>query len=54
MCRCSLIIPDCRIQNAVYMVNEKGADLIKAVPKDIDYGLYLAISIVKRFNIIEE
>ena len=24
------IIPDCRIQNAVYMVAEKGADLIKA------------------------
>jgi choline dehydrogenase-like flavoprotein len=24
------VIPDCRIQNAVYMVAEKGADLIKA------------------------
>ncbi len=24
------VIPDCRIQNAVYMVAEKGADMIKA------------------------
>jgi choline dehydrogenase len=24
------VIPDCRIQNAVYMAAEKGADLIKA------------------------
>jgi choline dehydrogenase-like flavoprotein len=24
------VIPDCRIQNAVYMVAEKGADLIKS------------------------
>jgi choline dehydrogenase-like flavoprotein len=24
------VIPDCRIQNAVYMVGEEGADLIKA------------------------
>jgi len=24
------VIPDCRIQNAVYMVAEKGADIIKA------------------------
>lgn len=28
------VIPDCRIQNAVYMVGEKGADLIKADHKD--------------------
>jgi choline dehydrogenase len=24
------VIPDCRIQNAVYAIAEKGADLIKA------------------------
>lgn len=24
------VIPDCRIQNAVYMIGEKGADMIKA------------------------
>lgn len=24
------VIPDCRIQNAVYMVGEKGSDIIKA------------------------
>jgi choline dehydrogenase len=24
------VIPDCRIQNVVYMVAEKGADMIKA------------------------
>ncbi|KAJ5730410.1 uncharacterized protein N7483_004918 [Penicillium malachiteum] len=29
------VIPDCRIQNAVYMVGEKGADLIKADYKDL-------------------
>ncbi|KAL7788383.1 GMC oxidoreductase [Trichoderma ceciliae] len=29
------LIPDCRIQNSVYMVAEKGADLIKADHKDI-------------------
>ena len=29
------IIPDCRIQNAVYMVGEKCADLIKADHKDL-------------------
>ncbi|CAN6674778.1 hypothetical protein TRVA0_065S00166 [Trichomonascus vanleenenianus] len=29
------IIPDCRIQNSVYMVGEKGADLIKAAHKDL-------------------
>jgi choline dehydrogenase len=29
------IIPDCRIQNTVYMVGEKGADLIKADHKDL-------------------
>lgn len=29
------VIPDCRIQNAVYMVGEKGADLIKADHKDL-------------------
>ncbi|OHV06513.1 GMC family oxidoreductase [Mycobacterium talmoniae] len=29
------IIPDCRIQNTVYMVGEKGADLIKADHKDV-------------------
>ena len=29
------IIPDCRIQNTVYMVAEKGADLIKADHKDL-------------------
>lgn len=28
-------IPDCRIQNSVYMVGEKGADLIKADHKDL-------------------
>jgi choline dehydrogenase len=29
------VIPDCRIQNSVYMVAEKGADLIKLDHKDI-------------------
>jgi choline dehydrogenase len=29
------IIPDCRIQNTVYMVGEKGADLIKDDHKDL-------------------
>jgi choline dehydrogenase len=29
------IIPDCRIQNSVYMIGEKGADLIKADHKDL-------------------
>lgn len=31
------VIPDCRIQNSVYAVAEKGADAIKADHKDI-YG----------------
>ncbi|KAJ9269430.1 CAZyme family AA3 [Paecilomyces variotii] len=29
------VIPDCRIQNSVYMIGEKGADLIKADHSDI-------------------
>ncbi|KAJ0423160.1 oxidoreductase [Aspergillus carlsbadensis] len=29
------VIPDCRIQNSVYMVGEKGADIIKAAYKDL-------------------
>jgi choline dehydrogenase len=29
------IIPDCRIQNSVYAVGEKGADMIKAAHKDL-------------------
>ncbi|OAA57509.1 glucose-methanol-choline (gmc) oxidoreductase [Niveomyces insectorum RCEF 264] len=29
------VIPDCRIQNSVYMVAEKGADMIKAAHKDL-------------------
>lgn len=29
------IIPDCRIQNSVYMVGEKGADMLKAAHKDL-------------------
>lgn len=29
------VIPDCRIQNSVYMVGEKGADLIKADHSDL-------------------
>ncbi|KAJ4168291.1 hypothetical protein NW754_013625 [Fusarium falciforme] len=29
------VIPDCRIQNSVYMVGEKGADMIKAEHKDL-------------------
>ncbi|KAF3058775.1 Pyranose dehydrogenase 3 [Trichoderma lentiforme] len=29
------IIPDCRIQNSVYMIGEKGADMIKATYKDL-------------------
>jgi choline dehydrogenase len=29
------IIPDCRPQNTVYMIGEKGADLIKADHKDL-------------------
>ena len=29
------VIPDCRIQNSVYMIGEKGADMIKAAHKDL-------------------
>lgn len=29
------VIPDCRIQNDVYMVGEKGADIIKAAYPDL-------------------
>ncbi|EWC44845.1 hypothetical protein DRE_00904 [Drechslerella stenobrocha 248] len=29
------VMPDCRIQNSVYMVGEKGADAIKATHKDL-------------------
>ncbi|UNI24682.1 hypothetical protein JDV02_010412 [Purpureocillium takamizusanense] len=29
------VIPDCRIQNSVYMIGEKGADLIKGDHKDL-------------------
>ncbi|KAG0644909.1 Pyranose dehydrogenase 3 [Hyphodiscus hymeniophilus] len=29
------VIPDCRIQNSVYMIAEKGADMIKADHKDL-------------------
>ncbi|PYH43883.1 GMC family oxidoreductase [Aspergillus saccharolyticus JOP 1030-1] len=29
------VIPDCRIQNSVYMIGEKGADLIKAAYPDL-------------------
>ncbi|KAJ5142594.1 Glucose-methanol-choline oxidoreductase [Penicillium bovifimosum] len=29
------VIPDCRIQNAIYMIGEKGADIIKAAHPDI-------------------
>ncbi|EFX01567.1 glucose-methanol-choline oxidoreductase [Grosmannia clavigera kw1407] len=29
------VIPDCRIQNSVYMIGEKGADLIKSAHKDL-------------------
>ncbi|EPS43370.1 hypothetical protein H072_2589 [Dactylellina haptotyla CBS 200.50] len=29
------VMPDCRIQNSVYMVGEKGADMIKAAHKDL-------------------
>lgn len=29
------VIPDCRIQNSVYMIGEKGADLIKADHKEL-------------------
>jgi choline dehydrogenase len=29
------VIPDCRIQNSVYMIGEKGADMIKAEHKDL-------------------
>lgn len=29
------VIPDCRIQNAVYMVAEKGSDIIKAAYPDL-------------------
>ncbi|KAF9108970.1 hypothetical protein BGX27_008172 [Mortierella sp. AM989] len=32
------IIPDCRIQNSVYMIGEKGADMIKAQHKDLYQG----------------
>lgn len=32
---CIPVIPDCRIQNSVYMVAEKGADAIKADHKDL-------------------
>ncbi|KAI9929321.1 hypothetical protein ASPWEDRAFT_69425 [Aspergillus wentii DTO 134E9] len=31
------VIPDCRIQNSVYMIGEKGADIIKAEHQDL-YG----------------
>ena len=34
---CFPVIPDCRIQNVVYMVAEKGADMIKADHSDL-YG----------------
>lgn len=33
------IIPDCRIQNSVYMIGEKGADMIKAAHKDLFGGI---------------
>lgn len=36
------VIPDCRIQNSVYMVGEKGADLIKADPQ----GLVLVMGLL--------
>ncbi|KAJ5917597.1 oxidoreductase [Penicillium verhagenii] len=29
------VIPDCRIQNSVYMIGEKGADMIKLAHKDL-------------------
>jgi choline dehydrogenase-like flavoprotein len=29
------VIPDCRIQNSVYAIGEKGADLIRTDHKDI-------------------
>jgi hypothetical protein len=29
------VIPDCRIQNSVYMAGEKGADMIKADHDDL-------------------
>ncbi|KAJ5987156.1 alcohol oxidase [Penicillium sp. IBT 35674x] len=29
------VIPDCRIQNSVYMIGEKGADIIKSAHKDL-------------------
>ncbi|TQS33085.1 hypothetical protein Golomagni_06583, partial [Golovinomyces magnicellulatus] len=29
------VIPDCRIQNSVYMIGEKGADIIKQAHKDL-------------------
>lgn len=29
------VIPDCRIQNSVYMIGEKGADIIKSEHKDL-------------------
>jgi choline dehydrogenase len=29
------VIPDCRIQNFVYMIGEKGADLIKDDHRDL-------------------
>ncbi|KKK12053.1 hypothetical protein P175DRAFT_0473028 [Aspergillus ochraceoroseus IBT 24754] len=29
------VIPDCRIQNSVYMIGEKGADIIKSQHKDL-------------------
>jgi choline dehydrogenase-like flavoprotein len=37
------VIPDCRIQNDVYMVAEKGADMIKAVYPDL-YGQQGSVS----------
>ena len=32
---CISVIPDCRIQNSVYMLAEPGAEAIKADPKDL-------------------
>ncbi|KAG8418547.1 hypothetical protein J3459_012242 [Metarhizium acridum] len=29
------VIPDCRIQNSVYMIGERAADMIKAAHKDL-------------------
>lgn len=35
LANCIQVIPDCRIQNAVYMVAEKGADIIKSSHPDL-------------------